>query len=193
MKPVIGVFAKSVLTLTKATFVGSVVLLAGTELTRDLNLNIRSGRVPEGEPAKVVAQVIDPAQAGANVVDGKALSGAQRTISAQVVGLEADARQKETTADAATESEEELLAKQRKHIKLTSTEELRLRELQVKAQELAIKEAEARLKAAEATNAEQSAAVTKKVNNWILETEDAKPHGNFARRAAEKEFRKLGW
>src|ERR1019366_5810136 len=59
-----------------------------------------------------------------------------------------------------------------KHIKLTSTEKLRLRELQLKEKELALREQELRIKTAEASAADSSAAVKNWINNSILGRDD---------------------
>ncbi|MHB8270222.1 hypothetical protein [Bradyrhizobium sp.] len=161
--------------LIKAPVVVGLVLLAGAELTRDVNQALRSGRVTEGEAVKADAQAADPNKTRADVAAGKPVSGAERTIAAQVAGLDADAQQKQAVADAATESEDELLEKARRGLKLSSTEKLRLRELQLKEKELAIKEqeltargAEAHIKTAEATAADSKAAVENTTNRLIL-------------------------
>lgn len=144
--------------IVRAPVVFGLVLLAGAELTRDLNIGVRSGRVAEGQAVEADAKIADPNQTRAAVAAGKPVSGAERTIAAQVAGLDADAQQKQAVADAATESEDELLAKAKRGAKLTSTEKLRLRELQIKAQELAIKQAENTSKTAEASVADLRAA-----------------------------------
>lgn len=152
----------------KAPVVVGLVLLAGAELTRDLNQAWRSGRITEGEAVKGDAQAADPNATRAAVLAGKPVTGAERTIAAQVAGLDADADQKRATADAANESEDELLAKAKHGAKLTSTEKLRLRELQLKERELAIREQELRIKTAEASAADSSAAVKNVINGMIL-------------------------
>jgi hypothetical protein len=154
--------------LVKAPVVLGLVLLAGAELTRDLNIGFRSGRVAEGEAVKADAQITDPNATRAAVLAGKPVTGAERTISAQVAGLDADALQKQAVAEAANISEEELLAKVAKHIKLTSTEKLRLRELQLKEKELALREQELRIKTAEASAADNKAAVQNMIYGSIM-------------------------
>jgi hypothetical protein len=163
--------------LIKAPVVVGLLLLAGAELTRDVNQALRSGRVTEGEAVKGDAQSADPNKTRADVAAGKPVSGAERTIAAQLAGLDADAKQKQAVADAATESENELLEKARRGLKLSSTEKLRLRELQLKEKELAIKEqeltareAEAHIKTAEATAADSKAAVENAANGIILQS-----------------------
>jgi hypothetical protein len=154
--------------LVKAPFVVGIVLLASAELVRDLNISLRSGRVAEGQAVDADAKIADPNQTRAAVLAGKSVTGAERQIAAQVAGLDADADQKRATADAANESEDELLAKAKRGAKLTSTEKLRLRELQLKEKELAIREQELRIKTAEASSADSKAAVNNMINGMIL-------------------------
>jgi hypothetical protein len=124
--------------LVKAPLVVGLVLLAGAELTRDLNISFRSGRVAEGQAVEADAKIADPNATRAAVLAGKPVTGAERQIAAQVAGLDADADQKRAAANAATESEDEFRAKEKRGTKLTSTEKLRQRELQLKEKELAI-------------------------------------------------------
>lgn len=152
----------------KAPVVVGLVLLAGAELVRDVNQAWRSGRITEGEAVKGDAQAADPNATRAAVLAGKPVTGAERQIAAQVASLDADADQKRAAADAATESEDELLAKAKRGAKLTSTEKLRLRELQLKEKELAIREQELAIKTAEASAANSSAAVKNVFNDMIL-------------------------
>jgi hypothetical protein len=152
----------------KAPVVVGLVLLAGAELTRDLNQAWRSGRISEGQAVEADAKTVDPEKTRTAVLAGKPVTGAERQIAAQVAGLDADADQKRATADAATESEDELLAKARRGAKLTSTEKLRLRELQLKEKELALREQELRIKAAEASSADNKAAVLNMIYGSIL-------------------------
>jgi hypothetical protein len=155
-------FWKAIPWWLKVPFVVGLIALAGAELTPAVNQALRSGRVTEGEAVKADAQAVDPAQTRARMQAGKTVSGAERTIAVQYEGLEAEARQKQAVADAANISEEELLAKKAKGLKLTATEELKLKELQLKEQEVKIKEAEAVTKTAESTAAEAKANAEKK-------------------------------
>jgi len=110
--------------------------LATIELTKDGNEAWFSGSIFGGQGAQGDAQIVDPKKTEADMKAGKPVTGAAATTAMQVEGLAADAVQKEVTADAMTESEDELLAKQKRHVKLTSTEALRLKEIQIKRQEL---------------------------------------------------------
>jgi hypothetical protein len=146
----------------KAPFMVGVILLAVAELTRDVNQALRSGRITEGEAIKADAQVVDPAQTRARIQTGQTVSGAERTIAVQYEALDADARKKQAEADAANDSEQELLAKKARRLRLTSTQQLKLQELQAKAQEVKIREAEAITKTAESTAAEAKAIAERK-------------------------------
>ena len=155
--------------LVKAPLVVGLMLLAGAELTRDLNISFRSGRVAEGQAVDADAKIADPNATHAAVLAGKPVTGAERQIAAQVAGLDADAEQKRATADAATESEDELQAKAGRGAKLTSTEKLRLRELQLKEKELAIRKQELAIKEAENISKTAEASVANLRADWVRE------------------------
>lgn len=159
---------KSIPAFVKVPVIAGAVMLAAIELNKDANKSWFSGHIFGGQAADGEAKSADPVDARNAMNAGKKVSGAERLVTVQYEAGDADARQKEATADAALESEQEILDKKAKGAKLTSTEELRLKEMEIKRQELAIKTAEARLKTAEATNAEQEAAVQKLLNNMIL-------------------------
>lgn len=187
--------------LVKAPVVVGLVLLAGAELTRDLNISFRSGRVAEGQAVDADAKIADPNATRAAVLAGKPVTGAERTIAAQVAGLDADADQKRAAADAANESEDELSAKAKRGAKLTSTEKLRLRELQLKEKELAIREQELAIKTAEASAADKKAAVQNTINGLILDdmggggrvdSSGMNGYGQLATRAARNSLKTLG-
>jgi hypothetical protein len=177
MKSLIGLFANGgavanvwqrVPFYVKAPVVVGVVLMASVDLVRDINIGFRSGRVAEGQAVDADAKIADPDATRAAVLAGKPVTGAERQIAAQIAGLDADADQKRAAADAATESDDEILEKWKNHKKLTTTEKLRLREVQIKDKELAIREQELRIKAAEASAADSSAAVKNTINGMIL-------------------------
>jgi hypothetical protein len=112
-------------------------ILAVSELNKDSNESWFANSIYGGQGAQGAAQIVDPKKTEADMKAGKPVTGAAATTAMQVEGLAADAVQKGVTADAMTESEEELLAKQKRRVKLTSTEALRLKEIQIKRQELA--------------------------------------------------------
>jgi len=87
----------------------------------------------------------DPKKTEADMKAGKPVTGAAATTAMQVEGLAADAVQKGATAGAMAESEEELLAKQKRGVKLSSTEALRLGEIKTRRAESRVKEVEATL------------------------------------------------
>ena len=161
-------FWRGVPFLVKAPLGLALVVLAGTELTRDVNIGVRSGRVAEGQAVDADSKIADPSATRAAVLAGKPVSGAERQIAFTVFGGEAEMREKEAKSDAALEAEEDLLAKVAKHIKLTSTEKLRLRELQLKEKELALREQELRIKTAEASAADNKAAFQNMIYGSVL-------------------------
>ena len=71
---------------------------------------------------------------------GKPTTNAAATATAQFEGLAADAKQKGIYADAAVETEAELKAKKAKGIPLSTTEELRLKELRIQEAQAIIQE-----------------------------------------------------
>jgi hypothetical protein len=108
---------------------GGLIALASVELVKDGNEAFYSGGIFGGQAAQGEGQIVDPKKTEANLKAGKPVTGAAATVAAQYEGLAADAKQKGVYADAAVESEAELRGKKAKGIPLTSTEELRLKEL----------------------------------------------------------------
>jgi hypothetical protein len=106
-----------------------LVALAAIELNKDANESWFSNSIYGGQGETGAAQLVDPRTVEKDAAAGREVSAAKRTITAQWEGLAADAIQKQAVAEAATESETQLLAKQAKGIRLTSTESLRLQEL----------------------------------------------------------------
>jgi hypothetical protein len=115
------------------------------------------------------AAIADPVATRKAMDAGQAVKGAVATAAAQYQATRADATQKEVYAKAAEESEDELLAKKAKGVPLTSTEELRLKEIELKQRELRIKDAEATIKEAEVESAVP-------MNKWV-----AKVYSRMAR------------
>jgi len=109
---------------------GAGLISLGTiELVKDGNEAFYSGSIYGGQAAQGDAQAANPRKVEADLAAGKPTTNAAATAAAQFEGLAADAKQKGVYADAAVESEAELRGKKAKGIPLTSTEELRLKEL----------------------------------------------------------------
>jgi hypothetical protein len=123
--------------LVKVPIVVGLGILTVSEIYKDSNEAWFSNSIYGGQAAQGSAQIVDPKKTEADMKASKPVTGAAATTAMQVEGLAADAVQKGVTADAMTESEEELLRKAKRHVKLTSTEALRLKEIQIKRQELA--------------------------------------------------------
>ena len=150
-------------------------ILAASELTIDANHALQSARIFLGQAAQSAAQAVDPAKTRAAMRTGAPVTGAEALLATQVDQGDADAQQKQALATAATESIEDIRAKAAKHIKLTTTESVRLKEYEIKEQELRVKkaeaqrtEAEARIKDAEATAAMANAERDKAISNEIV-------------------------
>jgi hypothetical protein len=137
-----------------------VGVLAASELTIDANHALQSARIFLGQAAQSEAQAVDPAKTRAAMRTGAPVTGAEALLATQVDQGDADAQQKQALAVAATESIDDIRAKAKRGLKLTTTESFRLKEYEIKEQELRAKtaeaqrtEAEARIKEAEASAA----------------------------------------
>lgn len=97
--------------LVKAPFVVGLVLLAVAELVTLGNQALRSGRITEGEAAKLDAQSADPEKTRAAALAGKPTTGAERTVAGQVANLDADAKIKEQELAIKTAQAREATAK----------------------------------------------------------------------------------
>jgi hypothetical protein len=127
-----------------------LVALAAIELTKDGSEAFNAAAIFGGQGEQGLAQIADPKKTEADAAAGQEVSGAKRTVAAQWQGLNADALQKQAVAEAATESEQELLAKQAAKRKLTSTESLRIQELKKLRSEAETAEAQSTAARAEA-------------------------------------------
>jgi hypothetical protein len=124
-----GMFFNALPRWLKIPVVVALLLVAIFELTKDGSEAFNAAAIFGGQGEQGAAQMTDPKKTEADSAAGREISGAKRTVAAQWQGLNADALLKQAQAEAATESEQELLAKKAKHVKLTSVEELRLLEL----------------------------------------------------------------
>ena len=134
-----------------------VISLAAIELNKDYWESFYSSAVTGGQAAQGDAQAANPRKVEADLAAGKPTTNAAATATAQFEGLAADAKQKGVNADTAVESEAELLAKKAKGIPMSSTEELRLKELR-------IQEAQAIIQESIAVSAKQWAAGMAEIN-----------------------------
>jgi hypothetical protein len=140
----------------------SGLVLGGAELGINLNHALNSGSIFGGQGAQGAAQVRDPVQTRARMNAGQPVSGAERMITVQYEKEDAAAREQMASAAAATESPRELRALDERG-EASSTEALRLRELDLKEndillrrQEIALRQAEAAEKAATARATNES-------------------------------------
>jgi hypothetical protein len=131
--------------LVKVPIVVGLGILTVSEIYKDSNEAWFANAIYGGQGAQGSAQIVDPVAVRRDMNAGKEVSAAKRN---QVVTYEehsAAAQEKQAVADAATESEAELLAKQKRHAKLTSAENLRLSEIKTRRAESRVKEVEAAL------------------------------------------------
>jgi hypothetical protein len=140
-----GAFWSKLPSSIKAPVVIGLGILAVSELNKDANESWFANAIYGGQGAQGSAQIVDPKKTEADMKAGKPVTGAAATTAMQVEGLAADAVQKGVTADAMAESEDELLAKQKRGVKLSSTEALRLSEIKTRRAEARSKEVEAAL------------------------------------------------
>jgi len=143
----VGTIWKWLPVYVKVPTVVGVVLFASSELNTELNQSRFSSQTFAGKAAEEAAKVVDPAATKKAIDTGQPVTGAAATVAAQVQGLSADAKQKMAYADAANESEAEMLAKQAAGKTMTSTEQLRLIELESARQDLSIKRSDAKQRA----------------------------------------------
>jgi len=89
---------------------GGLLALATVELTKDGNEAWFSGSIFGGQAAQGDAQAANPRKVEADLAAGRTTNAAA-TATAQFKGLAADAKQKGVYADAAVQSQTEMLAK----------------------------------------------------------------------------------
>jgi hypothetical protein len=119
---------------------GGIIALGVIELTKDGNEAYFSGSIFGGQAALGDAQSAIVAKVEDDLAAKRPVTNATAAATATYQGLAADAKQKGIYADAAVESQAELLAKKAKHIPLSSTEELRLKELRIQEAQAVIQE-----------------------------------------------------
>jgi hypothetical protein len=135
-------------TIIKVPFVFGIGILATAELTREVNEAWRSSRIFEGNAVQSDAQASNPINTLADLKAGKPTTAASANIAAQYQGLAADARTKTAEADAATQGEATLRAKDAQG-GASSAEQLRLRDLDLKARDIDLRERDIELREAE--------------------------------------------
>ncbi len=138
-------------------------IFAAAELNLDLNRSLRAPQIFGGEAAKGQAQMDDPMQTRKDMAARRPVTGADALVATQVDVGDAEARTQQAKAGAATESADEIEAKQTRGEKLSVVERLQWLDVQIARQDVVIKGAEARTRAAEAQikEAEASAASIK--------------------------------
>lgn len=119
---------------------GGIITLGVIELTKDGNEAFYSGSIFGGQAAQGDAQAALVAKVEEDLAAKRPVTNATAAATATYEGLQADAKQKGIYADAAVESEAELKAKKAKHIPLSSTEELRLKQLRIEEAHAVIQE-----------------------------------------------------
>jgi hypothetical protein len=145
-----GMFFNALPRWVQIPVVVALLLVAIFELTKDGSEAFNAAAIFGGQGEQGAAQMADPKKTEADSAAGREVSGAKRTVAAQWQGLAADAIQKQAVAAAASESEQELLAKQAKGVKLTTTEAIQLETLKKLRSEASTAAAQATAAEAEA-------------------------------------------
>jgi uncharacterized protein (DUF885 family) len=148
----------------KVPAVVGLVALAALELNKDLNESWFSSAIFGGQASEGEAKTVDPLKTEADAAAGKKpVSGAARMMAKQVEKTGAEAVQAEVAADADRLSEQELLAKQAKGIRLTSKESLRIQELKKLRSEAETAQAQSTAARAQAQAEKQSAEIASRI------------------------------
>src|ERR1019366_490890 len=150
--------------VAKAGLAVGLISLSAIELNKDYFESYNASSVTGGQAAQGDAQTVVLRAVRRDMDDKKKpVSGAAETATVTFEEHSASAIERQAIADAASESEETLLAKVKHHKKnLTASENLRLSEIRTRRSEAKIKEAEAKA-------AELSAAADNAVNGMIVE------------------------
>jgi hypothetical protein len=166
----------------------ALIALGLIELNKDANESWFSNAIFAGNAAQGEAQTADAVKARRDMDAGtKDVPTATRQAVVNYEEHAALALQKQAEAVAAVESEKQLRAKQDL---ATSTEALKLKEIELRQRELALRTAEAKLKTAEATNSDSNAAVTKAANEMALKLFDKMNHNGAFNAGTAQERRR---
>jgi hypothetical protein len=123
-----------------------LISLSAIELNKDYWESFNASSVTGGQAAQGDAQTVDLRAVRRDMDDKKKpVSGAAETATVNFEEHSAAAQERQAAADAASESEEALLAKVKHHKPLTSAENLRLSEIRTRRAEARSKEVEATL------------------------------------------------
>lgn len=144
----------------KAPVAFGLGVVAAAELNLDVNRSLRAPEIFSGKAAEGQAQMDDPTQTRKDMAARKPVTGADALVATQVDEGDAEAKSSQAKAGAATESSDEIEAKEKRGERLTLVERMRWLDVQIAREDVAIKQADARGKAAEAEikEAEASAA-----------------------------------
>lgn len=159
-------------------------LFAAAELNLDLNHALFAPQIFGGKAAEGQAQMDDPTRTRKDMAARKPVTGADALVATQVDEGAADAKSSQAKAGAATESADDIEAKEKRGEKLTVVERMQWLDVQIARQDVVIRHAESRAKAAEAQikEAEASAAaaqakadiVSSKVTARVMSEDPAK-------------------
>jgi hypothetical protein len=152
--------------LLKAAIIFGVGVFASSEVTEKFNQALNSYAKSSGEGEAGLALTADQTKTRRDMNAGLEVSGAKRRAVVEYEGQEAQAQKTHSEALAYNETEAQLLAKKTLKIPLTTTEELRLIELQTKRAEAQTKIAQASSAAAEARANKEAA----ELNSRLLES-----------------------
>jgi len=151
----------------KAALVLGAVVFGISEITQQSNHALFSYGKAAGEGAAGEAQVADTATTKREIEGGKEITGAKRKMLAEVEAQAAQGEKTRAEANAYAETEAQLLAKKTLNIPLTTTEELRLIEIQGRRAEATQKIAAASAAEAQAKADRQAAEMSSKIMESI--------------------------
>jgi len=134
--------------VAKAGVVVGLISLTAIELNKDYWESFYASAVHGGAAAEGDSKTADLKAAQRDLAEDKPVPGATSTAAVNLAEHSAAAQERQSIADAASESEETLLAKVKHHKPLTSAENLRLSEIRQRRAEATTAEVAAQANAA---------------------------------------------
>lgn len=134
--------------VAKAALIVGVISITAIEMNKDYWDSYYASAVHGGAASEGDSKTADLKTALRDLADNKPVPGATATAAVNLAEHSAAAQERQAVADAASESEETLLAKLKRHVKLTSAENLRLSEIRQRRAEATTAELAAQANAA---------------------------------------------
>ena len=134
--------------VAKAGLVAGAIGVAGIEMNKDYWESFYASNTTAGTAAEGNSKTANLKDAQRDLADHKPVAGATATAAVNLAEHSAAAQERQAIADAASESEETLLAKVKHHKPLTSAENLRVSEIRQRRAEAQTAELAAQANAA---------------------------------------------